>query len=440
MLEVLCLSLVLQGAPQVAAGPMVGHVSEERARVWVQASGPGWLVLEVRPAGTEEWGRARWPSGRERRAAVDAGRDFTAVCEVDGLAPATDYEYRLCNADGPLPAASEQSFRTPPPPGEAEDFMVAFGSCAGDWGPDPSQPVWKAVDALHPQAFLWLGDNVYYDRDSAEWTDPAAMGARWRTQRALPNLQPMLRRTASYAVWDDHDFGPDDTDRLYPHREASLGIFTSYWANPSFGTGGEQGVWHRFTRGRVEFFLLDTRFHRDPDWVEAGPDKTLLGAAQWEWLERSLAESRADFKVIVSATQVLARYHDYESWNLYPADRDRLLRRIRERRIGGVFFLSGDRHFGEVLRWLPPSAPYPLWEFTSSPLAAGLHHTVPDDQAPERLPGSAAEAENFGVLEFRFPRGDPAPGAAAVRFTLRAVDGAVLRGPVELRLADLQPR
>lgn len=424
-----------EAAPQLVAGPMVGHVAPDHARIWVQGDGPGWYTVEVREGGAAEWRRPGGYLGRGGRPSLDRQRGNTAVIEVGGLQPATRYEYRLVNAAGPLPAESEQAFRTPPPHGVAEDFTVAFGSCAGDWGPDPSQPVFRAVDARHPDVFLWLGDNVYYTREAAEWEDPAKMWARWQRQRALPNLQPLLRRSAHYAVWDDHDFGPDDTDRLFPLRDVALSVFSSYWANPGYGSEGSPGVWHRFQRGRVEFFLLDTRYHRDPDWMEPGPHKSMLGAAQWRWLAEGLAHSRADFKLIVSATQVLARYHRYESWDLFPADRARLLQLIGEQQIGGVVFLSGDRHIGEVLRWTPPEAPYPLYEFTSSPLAAGLHEPVADEQAGDRVPGSLVQAEHFAWLEFRFPEGE----SPLLRYTPYGVNGSALQPSTELRLTELQP-
>ena len=412
---------------------MVGHVAPDRARIWMQGTDLGWWTVEVRRDGGE-WQSSRRADGRRIRAFCDPEYDLAAVCEVLGLEPGQRYEYRLRTRKGVLPAESEQSFRTPPLPGTADDLTLAFGSCAGDWGPDPSQPVFRSIDSLRPDVFVWMGDNLYYARDGREWSEPRLMSARWRRQRAMPHLQPLLRRTAHYAIWDDHDYGPDNSDKTYVHKNRSLELFTRYWANPSFATNGEPGVWHRFAWGRVELFLLDTRYHRDPDWQEPGPDKALLGEAQWKWLSRSLRASRADFKVIVSATQVLARYHAFESWSMYPADRERLLRMIREARISGVLFLSGDRHSGEALRWDRPDAPYPLYEFTSSPLAAGIGTVVPDAEAADRIPGTSVAQENFGMLRFDFSGGEP-----ELHFTAHDVHGKVLHEGVTVKLSELQP-
>lgn len=419
--------------PQIVAGPMVGHVAHDRARIWLQGNRHGWVNLQYRAAGAEDWRTVQHPLRGDKRFFLDPENDFAAVCDLPGLAPATRYEYRFAIRGGPVPAQSEQSFQTPPAPGTAEDFTVAFGSCAGEWGADPTQPVFGAVDALHPEVFLWLGDNVYYELPEREWYDEAKMAARWKTQRAMESLQPLLRRTAHYAVWDDHDYGPDNSDKLYPLRDDSLALFVRYWANPGYGSDGVRGVWHRFQRGRVEFFLLDTRYHREPNFTEPGPGKTMLGEAQWRWLERSLAASRADFKVIVSSTQVLARYHVHECWGLFPADWERLVALLARERIGGVLFLSGDRHSGELLRRQPEGFAYPLHELTSSPLAAGIGVVLPDAAVADRLPGTLVAAENFGVLAFHFD----GPEGPRVELGARDVQGEPLYEPVVVRRAEI---
>ncbi len=421
-------------SPAVLAGPMVGHVGPDRARIWVRLAAPGRVRVEVRAGAEEAWQPARLPDGRLAWSRARESTDGTAVCEVPGLRPGTLYEYRVVVGREAVPAAGEQSFLTPPLPGKPEELRVAFGSCASDWGADPSQPVFRAVDALHPEVFLWLGDNVYYAFRGEEWTDPGRMRQRWIRRRGVPALQPLLRRTAHYAIWDDHDYGPDNADKTYGLRQRSFAIFTRWWANPGWGSDGEVGVWHRFRRGRVEFFLLDLRSHRDPDWMPPDRHKTQLGEVQWRWLEEALAASDADFKILVSSTQVLARYHAFESWDQFPADRERLLRLLRRRRIGGVVLLSGDRHVTELLRWQPPEVPYPLYELTSSPLAAGLGTLVPDEEAPERVPGTGHRVENFGWLEFSFQGAGP-----ELRLGARDVHGRPLYEPLRLRLADLQP-
>ncbi len=426
------------GPPQILAGPMVGHVGAQEARLWVWAEGPGWAAAEYRPVGSMNWLRPQRRHGRGLHHRLD--EDGLATLPVQNLLPATDYEYRIrtgsfgagAQAKVHLPA-SPQTFRTPPLPGQAEELLIGFGSCTSLWGPDPSQPVFRSLNAVHPQAFLWIGDNIYYGREGEEWASPAKMRSRWGLQRAVSHLQPFLRRTSHYAVWDDHDYGPDNSDKTYAHARLSLDLHQRWWANPGAGSGGEPGVWHRFRRGRVEFFLLDLRSHRDPDLQVDSMRKTQLGAEQWAWLEQGLRQSDADFKGIISSVQVLATHHDFESWSMFPEDRARLFGLLEEAQISGVFLLSGDRHIGEVLVSAEAGLPYPLYEFTASPLAAGVGDSIPDAAAPERVPGSLVATEHFGLLRFSFVGPEP-----TLRFEARDVSGRVVGLPITLTLSALR--
>jgi len=179
----------------------------------------------------------------------------------------------------------------------------------------------------------------------------------------------------------------------------SLRLFDSYWANPAAGGQGEDGVYFSLVYGGVEFFFLDTRFDRSPVQWQPAHSRQLLSPEQWAWLEQGLRQSQAEFKVVISGMQILADYHRFESWRLYPSDRQRLFEFLAQERIPGVLFLSGDRHIGEILR-REEVLSYPLYEFTASPLAAGIGESTPDSQAPERLPRSEIQVEHFAMLRF----------------------------------------
>lgn len=383
----------------ITAGPMVGSVTHETARVWVQTAEEAQLHLEIRAEGKDWMGFG--PGGVH----LTRENQFSGFAEVR-VQPNTRYQYRFVSDHAELLPVSEQSFRTPPAPDESGSFTVAFGSCAGSWGLHPDQPIWRAINNLHPDVFLWLGDNIYFERDTKEWEDVGKMQARWKTQRAMPSLQPMLRRTVNLATWDDHDYGPNNSDGTWRLKEESLKLFRNYWANPDNPTS-VPGVMHSYRWGKVEFFLLDTRFHRSPNKAKNGPGKSVLGETQWAWLEHALKTSAADFKVIVSAMQVLPDYHDFESWKLFPSDRQRLFDFLANHQITGAFILSGDRHIGELLQREIPRLPYPLTEFTASPLAAGFGTPPPDEQVPSRVPGTSVEGEQFGVLRFTTPQDGP---------------------------------
>ncbi len=421
--------------PRVVAGPMVGHVWESGAKIWVQFDRGTRFSVETRKKGETQWHLTVRPNGRAKFSWIWPDVRFTGKLTIDGLRPRTLYEYRIRTTEGLLPPRGEQTFRTAAPPGEAEDFTLGFGSCASRWGPRPDQPIFDAMAKKRLDLFLFLGDNVYYERETQEWAHPKMMWARYSGDRQEPKLQPILRRTACYAIWDDHDYGSDNSDKLYPYKDLSLHIFRSFWANPSFGSDGVPGIWTRFSRGKVDFFLLDDRYYRDSNDAPDDEHKTQWGRVQREWLADALRSSTATFKVIATGGQFLARYHDAESHHQYRHERQWLLRTIAKNGITGVLFLTGDRHLGEILRWLPPETPYPLYEMTSSPLAAGLaHQPPPDDQVPERVPGSLIMAENFGVLDFSFSDS----GKASIRVRYFDVEGRPVGESLTLRAADLR--
>ncbi|MFK5957133.1 MAG: alkaline phosphatase D family protein [Planctomycetota bacterium] len=415
------------------SGPMLGDLRPHSVRLWVAAKAPGVYSIELaREDALHTWEPALDAVGHLVELQMD-GRRLYAQCQLTGLQPETAYRYRLVKNKVVLPSLHPQRFRTPAADGKAFSFRVAFGSCAGNWGIDPSQPIFRAIENMHPDAFLWLGDNVYYASKGKEWNDPAAMEARWELQRAMPNLQGLLASCAQYAIWDDHDYGPNDSDGTYPLRDFSLDLFTSYWPNPSAGLDGPDGVFFAFKIGRVEFFMLDTRYARSPNHDAFTRNKVLLSSVQWDWLEQGLKNSTADFKVIASGMQVLSTYHRFETWNLFPSERARLLDFLSAEAIPGVLMISGDRHIGEALR-LEREGTYPLVEFTSSPLAAGIGEAEPDSQVAERIPGTLAVAENFGILDFRFQGSHP-----ELSFRLYDVYGEPLGREVVLRFDELQP-
>jgi alkaline phosphatase D len=231
---------------------------------------------------------------------------------------------------------------------------------------------------------LWLGDNVYLRRP--DYFDPQAMAARYKRQRGFGPLQRLLTATSHVAIWDDHDFGPNDADGSYPLKGETLRLFTLYWANASFGLPGVPGIFGAAPYGDVDLVLLDNRYHRSHPRLPDGPGKGMFGAAQMAWLENALLGARGRVKLVAGGSQFWNAASRYEGLYQYPAEQKRLAEFLLAARIDGLIFLSGDRHFGELLR-IDRTGAYPLYEFTSSPLTS----------RPWEKP-SAAERENAQVV------------------------------------------
>ncbi len=240
---------------------------------------------------------------------------------------------------------------------DVPDEVIMFGSCLYQ---NRAHPALGVAIERDPDAFVFLGDNVYADS-----TNPMQIRAAY-DRLARSDLVRELRRTTDiYAVWDDHDYGANDAGAGFPAREASERIFEEFW-DIDGAAASRPGIYRsaRLADGDIQLILLDTRSFRSP-LARARPRPegkgpyaqseggTILGAEQWEWLERTL-EQPAELRIIASSIQVLASHHGWESWANFPHERERLLSLVAAAD-GPAVFISGDRHFAEISRTPAPA-------------------------------------------------------------------------------------
>ncbi|HQY47453.1 MAG TPA: alkaline phosphatase D family protein, partial [Usitatibacteraceae bacterium] len=236
----------------------------------------------------------------------------------------------------------------------------------------------------------------------ADFSSAELMRERYREVRAKPFLQKLLAATHHYAIWDDHDYGPNNADRHFPLKGESLRLFRSYWPNPDSGAAGVPGTSARFRQEDVDFFLLDGRFHRDAEKAPADPAKAMFGAAQVRWLKEGLERSSAAFKVVASGSQLLSQNANgvTSGWHSYEGERRPFLEWLAASRIPGVILLSGDRHNTQVFR-LDREGAAPVFEYSCSPLTSKLAAlSAAERENPRLVAALAVERRNFGTLEF----------------------------------------
>ncbi len=417
---------------------MLGYSEMTEVMVWLQTHRDATVTVRYwplsEPADLEEFSVRTTP---------DQAR--VARILIDGLTPGTTYAYQLFIDSEQVHLPYELSFstqslwqwRTDPP-----DFTVAIGSCLyvneTRWD-RPGTPygseyeILTTIAAADPDAMIWLGDNTYYRE--VDWNTVSGLRHRWSHTRSLPELQPLLATAHHYFLWDDHDYGPDNSDRTYRLRTEALENHILFTANQTYGTLETPGAFGRFEWADVEFILLDDRFHRSPNLTDdRDPAKTMWGDGQFRWLKDVLLNSRAPFKFVVNGNQVLNPIVQHEGLAHFAREYDELLRFIRSNRIPGVVFISGDRHMTELIR-LEDSTFYPLYDFTSSALTAGISSPRgPEINNPYRVPGTlVSDAHSFGLLRVHGPRTD-----RTLTLECRDVSGAV-RWTHELRARDLRP-
>lgn len=396
-------------------GPFPGHCGPSEVTIWARAAAPGayrmWLsdqndalVATLDATASEENDLCM----TFHAGALPAGRAFTA--RVSAVV-------NPGSAEKPLRGAGSCAVMTAPEPTAAAATTIVFGSCTNDFV-DRVQPIWKAVAATKPDAICLIGDTPYIDT-----TDLSVQRAKYGNLFAVSELAALRQKGVPvYGVWDDHDFGKNDTDGRLPGKENSRKAFLEYHANAGAGTGSE-GVYNSFRRGPVEVFLVDAR------WFSNNDTKSLLGETQWQWLQDGIKRSAAPFKLLVTGMvwndNVREKKTDY--WGYYPKERERLENFIRAEKIGGVVLVGGDIHRCRALRTHPynPVAPreplaggvpYTLHEWTSSPLGASVHEAW-------NVPGPSLVWDIGEPHAFLAVHADPAgPGGGTL--TARWINGA----------------
>jgi len=321
---------------------------------------------------------------------------------------------------------------------------IAFGSCAYD---DKPQPIWDEIIAHEPDLFLMIGDNMYADVPDVPATG-AEIADDWEALGAMPGFQRMKAHCPIEAVWDDHDYGLNDAGREWHLKDEAQRLMLDFFEVPADDERrSREGIYFSSVSGpegkRLQVIGLDTRYFRDglvsrnPEYRRAdglGPysprvygQGTLLGEAQWAWLEERLREP-ADVRIIASSIQVVAREHGWECWGNFPHEIDRLMTLIEETGANGCVFISGDRHLME-LSVDDRIGPYAIWDFTSS----GLNETARPVKDPNRWRvGEVTRDTNYGVIRIGWNSEDP-----VIRFEGYSDDREVLMRE-SVRLSELQ--
>lgn len=331
--------------------------------------------------------------------------------EVTNLNPGTNYQYFVSDAKGSAISDTLQiqtqplwQYRTDPP-----QLNFLLGSCTYinetefDRPGDPyggEYEIFQSMATESYDAMLWLGDNIYLRE--VDFFSLSGYVHRYSHARALPEMQGLISKGVHYAIWDDHDFGPNDCDGSWVHSDWALSAFKAFWPNPEASIrGAEELNVSAFAFGDVEFFLLDNRTHRINHEMGAG-HRQLLGEAQREWLLNALSNSRAPFKFIAVGGQMLSDAAIFENFAQFPEERDLLFSEINRLDIRGVVFLTGDRHNSELTQMQLPNGRY-IYDLTVSPLTSGSydHESEPNTL---RVPGTMVGSRNYGKLEITGPR------------------------------------
>lgn len=405
------LSFLLSAQSLIVSGPMLGPVELRDAKIWVELS-PSVKSASIRVTKKGE------KNFTEVSYQGELQRPFNPIqFAVGGLEPNTTYQYQLW-VNG-KPSDQEGTFTTKPLwqwRSPAPDFSFLAGSCSYINDPAYDRPgtpygsndsIFLAMAREQAAFMFWLGD-AWYTREVdyySEW----GLWNRASHDRSTPTLQPLLKAMSHIAIWDDHDYGPNNMGSSYHLKETSRKVFNSYFCNPSSGMNG-QGIYTQYSYGDADLFLLDDRWWRSADNErdsingKPNPNKTMIGREQLDWLKTALLSSNAPFKIIAVGSQVLNPVSPFDRWLDFPAEYSELMNFLHAYSVNGVVFLTGDRHHSEIIKVDRPGT-YPLYDITVSPLTSATHvFGGPEKNNPYRVLG-VDQKHNFGKISISGSRG-----------------------------------
>ncbi|WP_375324954.1 alkaline phosphatase D family protein [Flagellimonas sp. GZD32] len=310
-------------------------------------------------------------------------------------------------------------------PKPAADFTVAFGSCNMSQEPNP---FWDDILVEAPDVWIWGGDIVYADTDDVD-----RLRTIYAMQDSVAGYAKLKAEVPIIGTWDDHDFGLNDGGADFSIKKESQQVFLDFMGVPADSERRtREGVYaaHEYEtpKGTVKVIVLDTRYFRTELLKDEDPNRryqanfdenaTVLGSAQWEWLQKELVDSHADFNLIMSSIQVLSGEHGFETWGNFPKEVEKLEQMIAESKAKGVIILSGDRHISEFSKTEVEGLNYPLIDFTSS----GLTHSYSSfsGEPNQFREGKVVSDKSYGIIDFNFEN-------KAVVFKMMGDHGTVLQ-------------
>lgn len=265
---------------------------------------------------------------------------------------------------------------------ESSKLRIAVASCMSDYY-GQHYKIWDTLASKNPEYLLMIGDNVYADQSgpmSVQSTTPEILWNRYIDSRLNYPFFYQQKLIPTHAVWDDHDYGANNSDETFIHKDASKAVFDAFFAQnlsdddftPGLGVGGLLSL------GDFNLYFLDARSFRSPQ-----KEGSHLGLDQTAWFYSKLREE-ANPSFIIKGDQFFGGYHPYESFERnHPQDFLNFVAELKKTNTPFVF-LSGDRHMSEIMHFPRSLFGKPSFEITSSPLHARTYENS-EDHNPWRV-------------------------------------------------------
>jgi alkaline phosphatase D len=421
--------------PSLPDGTAVGDITSHSAELWLKTDGPKHILIEW--ASVEAWKKisamasVQSPAARTPPVLTGPETDFTLTVSFENLTPGTRYRYYVRVKDPTSREhrehiAAQGEFTTLPD--TAVSVPVTF-AWSGDLGGQDhcrqggeGYPIFDQIRRQAPDFFIFLGDTIYSDNVCVSppnepgsnfiATTLADYRAKHHYQRGAAALRRFLESVPVYVTWDDHEVKNNFAGPFEIQMAAGRQAFREYWPIHTDASDRDR-LYRKFRYGSdLEIFMLDTRQYRSRNADPDGPTKTMLGAAQLQWLLESLRASTATWKVIVTSVPLSVpkggglAVPGYDGWaggsdgTGFERERQVMIDAILDKRLLNVVFLGGDVHWVQANRYDPDQdGVADFHEFVSGPLSAHAGRlTAPSPALHPTTLINEGGYDNFGMV------------------------------------------
>ena len=299
-----------------------------------------------------------------------AEHDFTAQWRLEGLQPDTLYatvvEARP-DSDHEITASIQGRFRTAPTVEQTKQITFCVTTCHDFIRRDDGMKghkIYLPMTQLNPDFVVHAGDIEYYDKPEPWAMTKELMRFKWGRIFALPNNRQFYNVTSTYFLKDDHDTLKNDCWPGQRYGSVSFEEGVQLFNEEQFPSHSPRYKTVQWGRD-LQIWFLEGRDYRSPNHMPDGPNKTVLGQTQKQWLFETLAQSKAKFKIICSPTPLVgpdrSGKNDNHTNHFFQHEGDQLRSKLAE--IENVIVLCGDRHW----QYASVDEETKLWEFGCGP-------------------------------------------------------------------------
>jgi alkaline phosphatase D len=385
------------------AGPMIGHTTDTSAKIWLMVKNIKTAELTL---AEKENSEAVITKTIRTDTIFGIDKVYPLIFSFNNLKPETEYlisirlDKTLIKKRYPLKTFSSDKIK---------DFSFLIGSCAFTpprWlrhiYPGIGEMIYTNMSEIEADLMLWLGDNVYYL--GKDYKSTKGMFKKQSAKRKMNKLNNFFQTgLPQYAIWDDHDFGYNNSNGNFNLKDEALKVNEVFWPNPYFGSETTKGAFSKFSLYDADFFLLDGRYYKTD---ENAPGRTMLGKQQREWFLSELKKSEATFKFVAVGTQVIPK-HQHECLEDFPEEKKEIYDFIRNNNISGIVFLTGDIHHTVLTREKISDTQY-LYDYTSSPLTSIVYdiNNAKEIYKDIMIPETYIVKNNFGKIRITGEKGN----------------------------------